>query len=165
VRHLVRGFDGPFLCNGSRDGVWTYDERQATCAECLRAALSASEARAAALEAERDEARGAFAAMSEQWRDLTAAHDAMRQREGDRIVLHHDDLQQIAAARALARRRGEALRGLMEEWSRRARALDTWRCTSNEAASEALRACVLDVERALSDERESSGESEGGGEP
>jgi hypothetical protein len=116
-------------------------------------------ARAAALEAERDRARIA----ADEYRtrlDVTARTLAEVQTSFDRQWRDRWE-----AARALARRRGEALRGLMEEWSRRARALDTWRCTSNEAASEALRACVLDVERALSDERESSGESEGGGEP
>jgi hypothetical protein len=42
MMHLVREFDGPFLCNGSHDGVWTYDEEQATCVPCLRAAVRAA---------------------------------------------------------------------------------------------------------------------------
>jgi hypothetical protein len=41
-KHLVAAIDGPFLCNGSRDGIWTLDPAHATCVECLRAALAAT---------------------------------------------------------------------------------------------------------------------------
>lgn len=36
--HLVLTHDGPFVCNGSHDGVWTYNVSNVTCLECLRTA-------------------------------------------------------------------------------------------------------------------------------
>lgn len=99
MRHLVKGFDGPFLCNGSRDGVWTYDEKQATCVECLRTALASAEARASAAERERDEAlRGRHAA-------IEAEEKAVEEMQQE-IDVRDRDIEAIAYAI-----------GCREEWS------------------------------------------------
>ena len=50
LRHLVNTYDGPFVCNGGHDGVWTYAPQKATCTACLTKQL-------ATVTRERDEAK------------------------------------------------------------------------------------------------------------
>jgi hypothetical protein len=113
--------------------------RPATEVETLRAALSASEARAAALEADCE---------------TMAASLGIAGYERPQEIIHHVEVLRAveAAARALARRRGEALRGLVDVCAQ----VSLVSGPSAGAFSDAYRA----ARAALSDERE----SEGGGE-